>query len=409
MKKGMKLLALVLTLITLVSVLPMAALADTTTGGGTGGQPAGSSAGTATPQPKTSKVTVIAYCYELDSAIDWYTMTIDEPTCFGAHTFGAYINYGGKIYEHCAGGGTITPDGNEYRVVLGYTLHYHNYAKGHDRDYHWEACRCGSTLYFDPHEDPLKVKDSTCSCGYKFSDNADLTYLWMNDMNNQPFFKPDITEYQCTAYEYLKGPNVAYSYQAYDYKATVTEPKDKTLREGMNVYEFTVTAEDKKTTKTYTVYASKPSKLGYVTVYSTGNQADGFTTRLEPHVIYLNNTATLTLEAGLGERMAYQASNAKSSQVTVEPVMSRWGVDIFYINMPAEIAKQMATTDSDLVFRTYFGNIVLEKAQLEKLSEAGENIKFTLSKDGGNSVLAITADDQEVKDVNVNLTSADRP
>jgi hypothetical protein len=292
---------------------------------------------------------------------------------------------------------------------VGYTLHTHNYYPGHDRDNHWEACRCGSTLNFAPHEDPLKVKDSTCSCGYKFSDNADLTYLWMNDMSNQPFFKPDITEYQCTVYQYNNSPTAVYSYQSYDTKATVAEPKDKTLREGINVYEFTVTAEDKKTTKTYTVYVSKPSTLGYVTVYSTGNVKDGFTTQLEPHVIYLNNTATLTLEAGLGERMAYQANNAKSSCVQIDPVMSRWGVDIFYINMPAEIAKQMAATDSDLVIHTYFGNIVMKKADLEKLAGAGENIKFTLSKDGVNSVLDITADDKEVKDVKLTLAAADRP
>ena len=99
--------------------------------------------------------------------------------------------------------------------------------------------------------------DSICTCGYKFSDNADLSVLWIDGAFPIKNFKKDVTEYEVKAHTYKDFEEVKFSTFTYDSEATVEYPEDLSLKAGKNVFEIKVTSENLKVTKTYTVTVVK--------------------------------------------------------------------------------------------------------------------------------------------------------
>lgn len=131
--------------------------------------------------------------------------------------------------------------------------HIHEYEWFSNRDGHGYRCKCGAKSNFAKHTDS---GDGTCQCGYKFMTNADLTVLWMRGVKLSPAFKKDVTEYEGTLT--MKDLEETWiSVFSFDAKATVELPENLTLKEGTNTFQIKVTAEDGKTTKTYTVKVTK--------------------------------------------------------------------------------------------------------------------------------------------------------
>lgn len=137
-------------------------------------------------------------------------------------------------------------------------LHLHDHAFGYtiNRDGHFYACECGIRGYVDPHLDPKDAIDGKCYCGYAYYDKAELTVLWLSGMTLSPRFNKDTTEY-VGKLNYSTVTETEVSAFTLDARATVEIPEDLTIKEGTNVFKFVVTAEDGKTTKTYTVTVEK--------------------------------------------------------------------------------------------------------------------------------------------------------
>ena len=128
---------------------------------------------------------------------------------------------------------------------------------GFDTKYHWLECACGCKISMERHVDPKSTTDDVCTCGYKFSDNADLSVLWIDGAFPINNFNKDVTEYEVKAHTYKEFKEAKISTFTYDSEATVEYPKDLTLKAGKNVFEIKVTAENQKVTKTYTVTVVK--------------------------------------------------------------------------------------------------------------------------------------------------------
>lgn len=131
--------------------------------------------------------------------------------------------------------------------------HLHEFEWTVNRDGHFYRCKCGSKHHFAEH---TIGADGKCVCGYTFMTNADLTVLWMSGIKLTPGFKKDVTEYEgeLLVKDLEKTKISAFSLDA---KAEIELPKDLTLKKGTNTFEVKVTAEDGKTTKTYTVTVEK--------------------------------------------------------------------------------------------------------------------------------------------------------
>ena len=128
---------------------------------------------------------------------------------------------------------------------------------GFDTKYHWLECACGCKISMELHVDPKSTTDDVCTCGYQFSDNADLSVLWIDGAFPINNFNKDVTEYEVKAHTYKEFKEAKISTFTYDSEATVEYPKDLTLKAGKNVFEIKVTAENQKVTKTYTVTVVK--------------------------------------------------------------------------------------------------------------------------------------------------------
>lgn len=136
--------------------------------------------------------------------------------------------------------------------------HLHEHAFGFDinRDGHFIGCSCGIRGAVDPHLDPKDAEDGKCWCGYTYMTNADLTVMWFSGMTLSPRFTGSKTEYTARVW----NPNLTEltgTIKSMDARATIEWPEDLTIKEGTNTFEIKVTAEDGKTTKTYTVTFEK--------------------------------------------------------------------------------------------------------------------------------------------------------
>jgi len=411
MKKFVKLLCVLLAMITMISLLPMAALASE-----------GGSEESA-PQNK-SKVTVKAVCYTSSShkkAAGTYSTKVIEgkdSVTVNGETFGYYITYKGKIYEFCcvsydgSASGSVTIDPTDpngtYSMTCVYEPHTHDYRIGYNRFYHWDACACGSIRSQGKHVDPATDEDSICTCGYKFSNNAELVTLWLSDMVLSPRFVKTTTEYNAAVHTYKEVTSSSISYSTFDALATVEAPATVSIQEGMNVIEVTVTAEDRKTTQTYTVYANKASKADGIVVSSVVDGDGKCTVILTPNAKMHRSTASLSISAAVGEKMAIQAENTDSNKVVLEPIYSKWSIKTVEVAMPSSVLTALSETKADLVIKTFSGNIVIPNAELENIAKEGENLLFSLNKAEDEVTLTLTADEKEVKNAKITLEPAEK-
>lgn len=135
----------------------------------------------------------------------------------------------------------------------------HSFGWASNTKYHWMACPCGCEINKEPHIDPKDAENDYCYCGYHFSSNADLVTLWVKDCPAIGF-KKDKTEYETNAYTYKDVKEIKIATRTHDSEATVELPEDLTLKEGKNVFEVKVTAENQKVTKVYTIVVNKEAK-----------------------------------------------------------------------------------------------------------------------------------------------------
>ena len=131
---------------------------------------------------------------------------------------------------------------------------------GWNSEYHWIQYACGCRFNVESHVDPKTAEDDYCTCGYHFSDNADLVTLWVNGCPPIKKFNKNITEYKLTAYTYKDVKEIKIATNTYHSQATVELPEDLTLKEGENKFEVKVTAENQKNTKVYTLIITKEAK-----------------------------------------------------------------------------------------------------------------------------------------------------
>ena len=215
-----KLLTMLLTLVLVFSLLPMAVSADET----------------AAPEEE------VVYFYEIDGW--WHIKDGDTYVPVDEETNKA-------IWE-------------EYNAWLAsqpvHEPNKHTLFRNYNTKYHWLECACGARFGEELHVDPLEAEDDYCTCGYHFSDNADLVTLWVNGCPPIKGFNKNKTEYKLNAYTYKDVKEIKIATTTFDSEATVELPEDLTLKDGENKFEVKVTSENQKVTKVYTVIINKEAK-----------------------------------------------------------------------------------------------------------------------------------------------------
>jgi len=414
MKKSVKILSVLLTLVLLVSAFPVMAAAASDSGTSGADTDTGSTA-------VTTEVTCRIIYYSdssKSSALNSATKTvkITKDTIFSGELFGYFPSYGGRMYEFVGTSqgetASVKNTGGTGYVEFYYIPHYHNYRVGYNRTHHWEACRCGSTLSYDAHVDPAKDEDSICTCGYKFSDNANLGTLWLSNMILKDRFNYEQTEYVADVHTYKPISSSQIKCRAHDAMATVDAPSEVSIQEGMNVIQVTVTAEDKKTTKTYTVYASLGSMVDGILVTNTLTAAGERATVINPQAVDKRSIATYGVSEPLAEKLAFQANSSESKRIIIEPKYNKWGVQTVHVSMSAAVLEKLSETKADLVIKTFSGNIVVpngELAAIAKECEQSEQVIFTLSKGEDSTVtISLKADDTTIENAKISLEAAEK-
>ena len=145
----------------------------------------------------------------------------------------------------------------ELEALSNHDLNDHHYRWAANTKYHWLDCPCGCKIGMEPHVDPKDAIGGYCTCGYWFSDNADLVTLWIGGCPLIEDFDKNTTEYELDAYTYKDVKEIQISTRTFDAGATVELPEDLTLKEGKNTFEIKVVAENQKDSKIYTVVINK--------------------------------------------------------------------------------------------------------------------------------------------------------
>lgn len=340
----------------------------------------------------TNTITVKAVCYtgsSLETAAGTYSTVVysnKESITVDAATFGSYITYGGKIYEFRGvsyGGSTqnsVTlsqPSGTHSLTVL-YVPHTHNFVDAYNRIYHWKSCACGKTKDKAHHVDPATDEDKVCTCGYKFSDNAELTTLWLTNVRYSPRFTRDTTDYTGEVVSYLDVTETQITARTFDALATMELPQDLTIREGSNTFQITVTAEDKTTTKTYTVQVVKPAKVDGAVITP---DADGIT--VTPTVTFSQKVASAEITEAIIEKLLELAEPDESTQISLDIPFKTWNATQAQVTIPAAALTAIAEkSEADMVITTIYGDAALSHDDLCKQAEAGKDIVVTIDKDG---------------------------
>lgn len=164
--------------------------------------------------------------------------------------FNAYLKEHPE-YLTGTGVGTAEPEPEKKEIPV-HDPNKHTYSGyGFNTKYHWLECACGQGINMEPHVDPLKAKDDTCTCGYRFSSNCDLVTLWVKGCPAIKDFDKDVTEYTLNTFTYKPIYEIKIAFRTHDSEATVELPEVLILEEGENIFEVKVTAENQKDTKTY--------------------------------------------------------------------------------------------------------------------------------------------------------------
>lgn len=350
-----------------------------------------------------SSMTTVLYAYDA-------TFKITKDTAIDSSIFGYFPTVSGRVFEFAGVSQTeVKNDGGTHHVQCYYIPHTHSYRIGYNRTHHWEACRCGSTLMYETHVDPAKDEDSICTCGYKFSSDASLVTLNLSGMVFKDRFNKEQTEYVADVHTYKPITSTEIKYRTNDIYATVEAPATAAIEEGMNVIEVKVTAEDKKTTRTYTVFASLGSKVEGILIGNTATIDGDRATVINHQAATKRSTATFAISDAMGEKIALQAKSNESKRVIIEPIYSKWAIKTVNVPMSAGVLKQLSETDAELVIKTFCGNIVVPNAEMENLAKEGEQLVISLVKgENGDASIHVSADEQEVKSANVTLEPAEK-
>ena len=377
-----KMLCLMLALVLTLSMIPLTASAE------------GPGFGSAT-------VTVTVY-YAKDFTATFDVTVGSENVTLGP---GDYVKSGNQYYEfqkYSNGGSYITIpayDGttkwhtNWDKIAMCYVRHSHSYKHQYNRMNHWQVCACGHTTRKQPHQDPATLKEKICSCGYKFSDNCDLSLLWLQNMNLSERYDMKKTDYTAIVDTYLDVKETAIRYQTYDAMATVTLPEDLTVNaEGFTTFEILVTAEDKSTTQTYTVTAVRP-----VTVEGCRLLSDGKTVSTAVPSTTAQRVATAPVSETVLAEMAAIAKRDNCSAIVLEPQFNFWHNEQADTTLPCAPLKD---TKADLILTTQFGTVTIPNAELSKLLEGTETLTVTVLKAGG---FRIAQDGSEVQNLSKDI------
>lgn len=271
--------------------------------------------------------------------------------------------------------------GNTVSVV--YVRHYHTFEAAYNRLYHWDACDCGATKNKESHVDPATDEDKICFCGYKFSNNCELGTLWLKNMTLSPRFDRNNTEYIGQIVTYKPVTETYIVARANDALATVSEPTDVTLRDGINKFEITVTAEDKTTTRTYTVIATKPVKVNDVEVVLTDKDVTA-----SPKARPRYSVAKVSVDAAVGNYMIEEAEKYSISEIVVAPNFNKGSAAQTEVTMTADTLKAAAEKNIDLLVKTpHDVTLDVPAEELKALADMGD-ITFVVCKDATFSILA---------------------
>ena len=383
MKKRCKLLCLLLVLVTLISLLPLQVAAET--------EPA-------EEEPKTATVTIKVVVGS--KTLFSYTVEVgDKPVTIHRDK---YMKHNKKVYQfsdYKLSGKKVKKitipayDGTSAwtkkwgkSITLVYKTHTHSYTPSYSRIYHWNICECGETTNEVRHVDPATDSDKICTCGYKFSDNADLTTLWLANMVLSPNFNKETTEYIGQFRTYMDVTSTTITAHTFDALAKVELPENLEIHEGANKFEIRVTAEDKTATKTYTVIAVKPVKVEDSFI---GTDGTNITATLKPKVM-LKNAAADVSEA-IAEKVLELAVQDKAATISLLPEFSKWSVNQAEVTVSGDFLKAIAEkTEANLTLKTpYESTLTIPHAELAGLAEGRTSVTIRINKDNTFELLAV--------------------
>ena len=378
MKNLKRLLCLLLTLVALTSLIPGTALAAD--------DPEPEKTATVTVKRKIPSKTVSKYTVTVGSK----KVKLKDPK---------YITVDSKIYELShytiskekvwsvtipAYDGTKAWEkkwGNTISAV--YKRHAHSYKKAHDRIYHWDTCACGYVGNKEHHVDPATDADKICVCNYKFSDNATLTTLWLENVVPTVPFRPEITDYTGEVITYQEVDATRITVRAFDDLATITLPTDLSIKEGSNVFTIKVTAEDKTTTKTYTFNAVKP-----VRVEDTSIGCDGVHIRVTPKTVISNIYGTVSLSEAVEQKLIEVIGSQTAGSVVFQPQFNRWNISAAEVTLNRAVLDAMAKKPADLLVITpYETTLTIPAADVAALA-AHETVTIRVFRDNTFTVMA---------------------
>lgn len=271
-----------------------------------------------------------------------------------------------------------------------YTTHTHSYKPGYNRIYHWKICECGDTTNEVRHVDPAKDADKVCTCGYAFSDNADLTTLWFANMQLSPRFTKETTEYVGEVITYMDVTSTSITARSFDALATIQLPEDLTIHEGANKFEILVTAEDKTATKTYTVIAVKPVKVDNILLGS-----DGESLSVSVKAPVKQQTASASLTEAAEEKLLELAAADGCTQIILQPDFSKWGAKQAELTLTGTLLTAVAQDlKADLLVETpYDLTLTIPADSLATLAQSHETVTIRIGKD---STFSLQADGKDI-------------
>lgn len=271
--------------------------------------------------------------------------------------------------------------GNTISAV--YKRHRHTFKKAHDRIYHWDTCDCGYVGNKEHHVDPATDADKICICDYKFSDNATLTTLWLENVVPDVAFKPDITDYTGNVITYQEVTATRITAHAFDELATVELPADLAIKDGPNVFTIKVTAEDKTTTKTYTFNAVKPVQVEDTLIGSTGTQIT-----VNTKTVISNIYGTVSLSEAVELKLIEVISSQRAGSVVFRPEFNRWNISGAEVTLSKAVLDAMAGKPADLLVITpYETTLTIPAAELAALA-AHETVTFRVGRDNTFAAMA---------------------
>ena len=130
--------------------------------------------------------------------------------------------------------------------------HVHAWSPFFNRTHHFLECTSGCDERKSVSKHNRDGENGNCTCGYVYLSNCGLTTLYFTDMTLSPAFDPEVTEYTATPVHYKDVEKTWITAFKFDELSTVEIPEDRTVEAGKQ-FQIKVTAEDLKTTRTYTV------------------------------------------------------------------------------------------------------------------------------------------------------------